>query len=236
MSSFILPPFSTNTPNKIGEGIEISGENTLIKAEYKDQYRVAIADEPIDAKVDGKTLFCARVDNLGDNSSIMIGFTPMETFDSTESAWFGNNGFTGCGIYLSSGDLCYPVLGSHNIIAQEISKKAKEFISILTISNNGTKKDIRFLCDGVESKSSDVSEHLKGDRLFPAICLRENDQQVTTIPIDQIKTRTPAVERLIFESEREQQHMELGRIFSYQHQILLRVLKVREQLQLLSDL
>jgi hypothetical protein len=89
--------FSKDTPNKIGAGLEVSGKNTLTKTE-DNGWRPAIADEPIDAKVDGKKMFCVRVDNAGDHSAIVIGFTPMETIDSTEEALFGRNGFTGCGI------------------------------------------------------------------------------------------------------------------------------------------
>jgi hypothetical protein len=188
------PSFSTDAPNKIGNGIEVSGKNTLIMK--ADSYRVAIADEPIDAKVNGKKMFCVRVDNAVD-SYIMIGFTPMETFDSNKRAYFGINGFNGCGLHLYTGDLYYPIMKAHNIIDNEISSNAKEIIVILTISNNGKKKEIQFLCDGKESHSFDVSKFLKGDRVFPAICLSDKNQQVTTIPIDQIKTRTPAVERLL---------------------------------------
>jgi hypothetical protein len=54
----------------------------------------AIADEPIDAKVDGKKIFCVRV-HKAEDSMMMIGFTPMETFDSTKNAYFGFNGFAG---------------------------------------------------------------------------------------------------------------------------------------------
>ena len=53
--------------------------------------------------------------------------------------------------------------------------------------------------DGKESKSTDVSEYLNGDRLFPAICLLEKNQQITTIPIEQIEIRTPEIERLLCE-------------------------------------
>ncbi len=127
----------------------------------------------------------------------MIGFTPLQTFDS--NAFFGNNGFTGCGICLADGNLWYSVDKHHKIIDFKISQKAKEIIVILTISNNGTKKEIRFLVDGNESKSSDVSKSLKGDRLFPAIILYQQNQQITTIPIDEIKTRTPKIESLLCE-------------------------------------
>jgi hypothetical protein len=193
------PSFSKSTPNKISDFINVSGKNILIKTENNGGHRVAIADDPIDAKVDGKKLFCVRVDHTRAYSQLMIGFTPMETFDSTKSTGFGSNRFTGCGILLCNGNLYYAVGKYHNIIDKEISQNAKELIVILSISNNGKKKEIRFLCDGKESKCSDVSKYLKEDQLFPAICLWEKNQQVTAIPIDQIENKTPAVERLIFE-------------------------------------
>ena len=154
MSSLILPHFSKDTPNKIGNGLEVSEKNTLFKTEVEAACRVAIADEPIDAKVDGKKMFCARVDKAGSNAMFMMfGFTTMEAFDSSKNARFGWNGFTGCGISLSSGSLCYQDSYTHNIINYEISRKVKEIIVILTLSNNGKKKEIRFLCDGHETKS-----------------------------------------------------------------------------------
>ncbi len=100
MSFFILPPFSKNVPNKIGEGIEVYGKNTLMKTTESGwnfaDWRVAVANEPIDAKVDGTKMFCVRVDDLGRDSFIQVGFTPMDTFDSSMNAHFGFNGFTGC--------------------------------------------------------------------------------------------------------------------------------------------
>ncbi len=138
----LAPSFSKNTPNKIGKGINFSGKYTLVKTEGG--WRVAIADEPIDAKVDGKKMFCVRVDNAGASSNLMIGFTPMETFDSNKSASFGNDGFDGCGIFLDDGDLYYPVGEYQSIIDDNISKKAKEIIVVLTISTGffGGKKKV----------------------------------------------------------------------------------------------
>jgi hypothetical protein len=201
MSSLILPSFSKDTPNKIGQNIDVSGKHTLIKTTgsiYGD-WNVAIADEPIDANSDGTKMFCFRVENAGLYSAVVFGFTPMETFDSTKQGFFGWNGLTGVGSDLRNGDLWYPVDAEHDIVYLKISRRAKEIIVILEISNNGKKKEIRFVHDGKETITSDVSEHLKGDLLFPAICLWENNQQITIIPIDQIKIRTPAVERLLCE-------------------------------------
>jgi hypothetical protein len=208
------PSFSENIPNKIGKNIEVSGKNTLIKTTSGvfGDWRAAIADEPIDTKVDGKKMFCVRVDNAGEHLAVMIGFTPMKSFASPKNANFGENGFTGCGINLYNGFLYYPGCRDHNIIDREISSKSKEIIVILTISNNGTKKEIRFLVDGNESQSTDVSGHLEGDRLFPAISLCWKNQQITAIPIDQIKTRTPEIENLIKEYQEQQQQQTKNQI------------------------
>jgi hypothetical protein len=97
------PSFSKEAPNKIGNGIEVSGKNTLTKLDHC--WRAAIADKPIDAKVDGKNMFCVRVNVAGSDSSMMIGFAPMETFNSTKDAFFGGYDFTGAGIYLTDGNL-----------------------------------------------------------------------------------------------------------------------------------
>jgi hypothetical protein len=211
-------------------------KNTLINPDSN--FRVAIADEPINAKIDGKKIFCVRVDNAGSNSMMMLGFTPRETFDSTKEAFFGYNGFNGAGMNLCGGNLCYPVDKYHNIINEEISKKAKEIIVILTISNNGKYKEIRFLCDGQESKSTNASEILKGDRLFPAICLASAGQQITAIPNDEIETRTPEIEELIIQQQGYsllrfvsvsvakypllQAHEDLGKKFLQQREVLFR--------------
>jgi hypothetical protein len=197
--------FSPNTPNKIGKEIRVSGKNTLVRT--GNGWRAAIADGPIDAKVDGKRTFCVRVENAGSNSYMMIGVTPLETFDSNAFPSFGSKDFTGCGLGLFNGNLYFPVSEDHKI-DKEFCKNAKEIVIILTISNNGAKKYIRFLCDGNESKSTDVSEYLRGDRLFPALCMMEPNQRVTTFPIDQIKTRTPEIENLIKEYRQQQKERE----------------------------
>jgi hypothetical protein len=136
----------------------------------------------------------------------------METFDSSELAYFGN-GLDGCGLSLSEG-LLWVTEDNHDIIDKEISNKAKEVIVILTVSNNGKTKEIRFLCDGKETKSTDVSKFLKGDFVFPAICLGSKNQQITTIPIDQIKTRTPEIENLIKEYQQQHQNQSGGAVAS----------------------
>jgi hypothetical protein len=137
------PPFSKNTRNKIGNEINVSGTNTLVKT-TESNWQVAIADEPINAAIDGHQGFCVRVDNFGTIPCMMFGFTTVEKFDSNKSAFFGTDAFNGCGIATHSGQLNYPGSNNHNIINKDLSKSAEEIICVLTISNNGKKKEIRF--------------------------------------------------------------------------------------------
>ena len=198
--SYIWPSFCPNAPNKVSTRITVCDKHRLVK--NVGPSRLAIAEEWFDAKVDGTKLFCVRFDH----ATLSVGFTPLETCVDSVPVNFGVNGLIGCGLDLYNGVLLYPVNQSHEIISDVISEKATEIIVILTISNNGAKKEIRFLLNGNESKSTDVSEHLKGDRLFPAICLNYPSQQVTTIPIDQIKTRTPEIENFIKEYQQQNQN------------------------------
>jgi hypothetical protein len=198
----MIPSFSKKVPNKISKKIAVKGKHTLLRR-TRGSFRVAIANEPIDGKVDGQKFFCVRIEDSGAFPEIMIGLSPNETYDPSESAWFGWNGLGGVGIDCYEGNLFYPTRKDHNIISEKISEKAKEIIVVLTVSNNGTKKEIRFLCDGKESKTEDVSKFLKKNRLFPVIILGGRHQQVTTIPIDEIKKRTPAVNKLLREGATE---------------------------------
>jgi hypothetical protein len=120
---------------------------------------------------------------------------------------------------LYNGCLYYPVENHHKVINHDISFSVKEIISILTISYNGKKREIRFLCDGNETKSSDVSVHWKGDRLCPAISQYWKNQRITTIPIDEIKTRTPEIDELIEEYQEQQNPIQIPLLPSVSNEI-----------------
>jgi hypothetical protein len=217
MYFFLEPPsFCENTLNK-RSGIEVLNGNTLFSRSVAtfapgNIVRGAIADDPIDAKADGKKIFCARVDMLEKsiaakmacranehrNSELIIGLTPLEVFDASNE-----NCFAVCGLNKNSGFFHLPRERYHKIIDMETVQAAQEIVVILNISNNGEKKEIRFLCDGSESKTEDVSEYLKGDLLFPAFILAARNQQITTISIDQIQKRTPEIDELINELEHQ---------------------------------
>ena len=125
------PSFSKTNPNKVADGIRFSGKNTLIKSEDGSTWRAAIADEPIDAKTDGKKMFCLRVDKSGSYFFVMIGFTAFEKFDLSKQVYFGYNDFSGCGLQLYNGQLYLPNDKQRKIIDEKKSIKAKEIIVIL---------------------------------------------------------------------------------------------------------
>jgi hypothetical protein len=207
-TEFLLASFSKDTPNKVSNSLNLSGKNTVFKPSQSSfgDWRVAIAEKPVDAKADGKKIFCVRVDNSGECSDIQVGFTPQATFDSNEESYFGGIGFDGGTLQLFNGNFFYPECQRFNIIDSEVSKNAKEIITILEVSDDGKKKEIRFLCDGNETRPFDVSEIFKGDFVYPAICMYSKDQQVTTIPIDEIKERTLEIENLIKEYQQQQKN------------------------------
>ncbi len=227
MSEFNLATFSKDTPNKISDEIIVARNHTLTKID-SNYWSRAVADEPFDAKVGGKKIFCVHVHDL-QNSDLMIGFTASEALDVKKYGFFGQNTFSGAGLDLQNGELLYTGSMSHRIIDRDITRNTSEIIAILTVSQNGNKKEIRFLCDGHETKLADVSAFLEGDAFFAAVCMIEKSQKVTTIPIDQIKTRTPEIENLINEYQLQQyvansfpQVLELESVLLQQQQIQLR--------------
>ena len=151
------------------------------------------------------------------------------------------NNFGGCGILLFNGNLCYENDRHHNIIDKEISNKTKEVVVILEISNNGAKKEIRFLCDGKESKTENVTQYLKGDRLFAAISLVGKDQRIVTIPIDQLKTRTPEINDLVKEYQQQRfisnfvpQVFEYQRVLLQQHEVQIRAMMTKMKFDMMK--
>jgi hypothetical protein len=183
---------------KLGIGIDLWSPHNLEK--MNSGWRPAIADDPIDAGVDGKKIFCVQIQKMVE-AEMMFGFTPTHRIDEWATLCLGTAGLPGVGLFLYNGTLCYPFDQQKVIIDRNVSQKAKEVITILTVSNNGKKKEIQFIVNGVESKSTDVSQYLKENRLFPTLCLSFRPDRVLTIPIDQVKIRTPAVEKLIAECE-----------------------------------
>jgi hypothetical protein len=88
-----------------------------------------------------------------------------------------------------------------SVIDENISNHAEEIIVILTISNNGARREIQFIVDGTSSQSLDVTQHLVGAFVYPATCLCYVTDQVTVTPLDQLRNRTGDAAALIDECE-----------------------------------
>ncbi len=149
-----------------------------------------------------------------------------------EYTFFAPNTLSGCGLAIHDG-LFYNGIYQASSINMDPSacSRATEIIVILTISNNGNKKEIRFLCDGKESDSADGSEHLSGDFLFPVVILSCGNAQITTITVHQIQIRTPEIEQLTkdfrlhqFVFDSVSQLVELQRVFLQQQEVHIRAL------------
>src|SRR3989338_7157968 len=79
-------------------------------------------------------------------------------------------------------------------------KKRKKSSPSFTISNNGTKKEVQWIVDGNEGAVLDCTNEKKGfgngDIFIPCVSLGARGQQVTTIPFDQVTSRSPKIEQL----------------------------------------
>ena len=99
-----------------------------------------------------------------------------------------------CFFYLSRinrypGDIAY--------LSSGITKKAKEIISILIISNNGRKKEVQWIVDGSEGPIHDVSYDFEtANEMFPSISFCSQHDHLRMIPLDQVKSTSPKIEQL----------------------------------------
>jgi len=83
-----------------------------------------------------------------------------------------------------------------------ITLKAKEIISILTISNEGAKKEVQFIIDGHEGPVHECDKkHFEngGNQIFPVVTLFSKDQKLEFISLDQVKYRSPKIAELMNE-------------------------------------
>src|SRR3989338_8169708 len=180
--TFLVPDFDKNVPNKIYQEIEVKSKNTLsLKSR---EWTSVIASNGFPSKKDGVYVYVTKVDNGGDGS-LCIGFTDMATFDSTK---YGSPGDGLSGTSLSCG--CGQRFPGGDDYLSSMTDEAKEIISILTISKNGTKKEVQWIVDGNECPVVDCTNAEKGfgngDEIFPCITFAFSGQQVTMIPFDQI--------------------------------------------------
>src|SRR3989338_8172453 len=197
-TTFLVPDFDSNILNKINQNVEVTSKNVLSIKEASDWYS-AIATNGFPSKKDGVYVYVTRIDNIG-NASLNVGFTDMATYDSTKDGAPGHK-FSGTSLNCFTGNR-WPGYVNY-LLSINITRKAKEIISILTISNNGTKKAVQWIVDGNEGLVVECTNEEKGfgngDEIFPCVSFGAKGQQVTMIPLDQGKSRSPKIDQLMQE-------------------------------------
>lgn len=197
-SHYIVPTFNKSTPNKLHKDLVVTDQNTVSRPTGNSWEAIsAIATEFIPGTVDGEYIFAVRIDDIG-NAGIMIGVTSMHTFDSNKPSCPGWNGMTGCALDLYTGN--YVPGDKRNLIDPKITSNAKKVIVVVTVSPGiifGHNIFIRYSVDGNFSANINCTEHCGGKKIFPLICLFEENQQFATIPIDEITIRNDEVRKLV---------------------------------------
>jgi hypothetical protein len=186
-SKFYFPSFNKNTPNKISTNVSVTGTSVLKSPSNVGSF--AISDLEIPANDEGRHIFALEIENRSSWPCHTIGFTTMKTFDSNKSVQFGQDGFTGVGLYIFNGNVRSAAAGDVNVIHPSIAKTAEEVIVILTITESYDKKLLQFIVNGESSDPVDVSDDLVGEFVYPAISLHSAARKVTVIPIDQCQYR-----------------------------------------------
>src|SRR3989338_4973166 len=203
MTTFGVPSFTKNDAGKVSDTIEVRSEQVLVSKATDDSPHPAIAARGFPADRDGTYVFVTDIIRTMTNAPRMgIGFTSTATRVSTKSSCPGThmNGIAvflvGCSIFGGNGvgdKLCEEYLNGM------ITCKAKEIISILTISNKGAKKEVQFIVDGNAGPVHECDKkHFEngGSNIFPVVTLCEINQQLEFISFDQVMYRSPKIDEL----------------------------------------
>src|SRR3989338_6131232 len=87
-TTFLVPDFDKNVPDKINQNVEVKSKNTLSIKEAPD-YHPAIATNGFSSKKDGVHVYVTRIDSIG-NGALIVGFTDMAAYDSTRTGAVGS--------------------------------------------------------------------------------------------------------------------------------------------------
>jgi hypothetical protein len=185
-TNFIHSSF-TNLP----PGVTASDKHTLTH-NVASQPRKTTANESIPTNVDGVHVCAFQLTRASAAASNeMFGIT---TAQST-SSWLVD----GIALYVVNGSQ-YPSGG--NIIGANISTVAKEIVVVFTVSNNGAKKEIKFIVDGNSSTTQDVTANFNNAaQVFSAVVTYEINNKITSISFSQLVTRTGEIATLMKEYE-----------------------------------
>src|SRR3989338_4705632 len=99
MTTFFVPCFDKNIPNKTNAFIDVFANSTLVAK--VSCWISAIASNGIPAQKDGVYVFVTNIEKIG-NSGIFVGFASVPTFDSSALGHLGLD-FPGIALNLYSG-------------------------------------------------------------------------------------------------------------------------------------
>ena len=209
MTSFLVPSFNKNIPDKINNNIDVVSEHMLINKTHDLSAHPAIATRGFPANRDGTYVFVTYIEKIMNTPYIRIGFTSTAAHDSAKE---GRPGYGMNGICLNlntrslwGGNGVDDTQWQQKYLDRNIAKKAKEIISILKISNNGATKSVQFIVDGNEGPVHECArEHFEngGNEIFLVVTLYHKDQKLEFISFDKVKSRSPTIDALMKEFNR----------------------------------
>lgn len=186
-TTFLFPNFNKSLDHKVDDWIDTISPSRLRLA-FGNSFVSAIATKGFSSRADGVYVFAMRVHHIQEKN-LMVGFTNTKICDE-------NDGNDGCGPTLSGTCLrCFDGSLSGDVqdyLPPDITRRAREIISILAISGNGSKKESWWIVDGVEGPPEDCSEIFQIDEehdeeIFPAVCLADQGQEVECLALDQVQ-------------------------------------------------
>lgn len=191
---FLVPDFNKSTKNKVNDRIDVVSPTSLVHNDNEGKCCPAFSSNGFPASVDGTHVVAMKV-VVKKNANFLVGFTDTKTFDSKSFGFVGGEGISGTSLHFSSG---YRYPGMVRYLPKQITAKAKEVVSVLTISESGKTKKIQWVVDSNDGPVQDCSNHFgKGNELLCGVSLSRIGQKVAFIPFDQVKSRSPKIDELM---------------------------------------
>ena len=204
--SFPVLYFTKKKRNRINRNIDVVSQHVLVNKTNDNWPHPAIAAQGFPVNQDGKYVSLTRVEKITNRPDITIGFTSSATPYSTQGGCAGN-GMNGLCLDLFAGRLMGGNGGANQIwnrryLDANITRNAKEVITILTVKNNGdnTSIKIQFIVDGICGDVHECEEeHFEngGDEIFPVVSLLSRDQKLEFISFDQVQSLSFEIDELM---------------------------------------
>src|SRR3989338_10819746 len=140
---FHYPRFDKTIEDKVSDKLESPNEHEVLKFTSDDSWSPAIATDGFPANVDGVHVFATEM-VVNHDGDYMVGFIDKPTHPANQGGYPGCYGMTGTALYGYTGGR-YP--SNVENFMPEITRKAKEIISILIVSNDGRKKEVQWIVD-----------------------------------------------------------------------------------------